>query len=132
MKKFLPYILVVALGGGFIGYYMYNKPHNETKGATSDIIISPADLLKAYETDEAAADVAYLDKILEVEGIVKSINTLDQGSSLSLDAGSEMSAITCEFEAADALAAVKMGDKVKIKGFCTGKLMDIVLVRCSM
>ncbi|MBK7805923.1 MAG: hypothetical protein IPJ51_06440 [Saprospiraceae bacterium] len=132
MKKFLPYVLVLIVVSGAVGYFMYNKPHNETKGATSDVIISPADLLKAYETDEAAADLAYLDKILEVEGIVKSIYVLDQGSSLSLDAGSEMSAITCEFEAADALAGVKPGDKVKIKGFCTGKLMDIVLVRCSL
>lgn len=132
MKKILPYIIAFILVSGAVGYFMYNKPHNETKGATSDVIISPADLLKAYETDEAAADLAFLDKILEVEGIVKSINVLDQGSSLSLDAGSEMSSITCEFEGADALAGVKPGDKVKIKGFCTGKLMDIVLVRCSL
>lgn len=86
MKKFLPYVLVLIVVSGAVGYFMYNKPHNETKGATSDVIISPADLLKAYETDEAAADLAYLDKILEVEGIVKSIHVLDQGSSLSLDA----------------------------------------------
>lgn len=132
MKKILPYIIAFILVSGAVGYFMYNKPHNETKGATSDVIISPADLLKAYESDEAAADLAYLDKILEVEGIVKSIQVLDQGSSLSLDAGSEMSSITCEFEGADALAGVKPGDKVKIKGFCTGKLMDIVLVRCSL
>ena len=132
MKKLAPYIIILALAGIAIGYYMYNKPHNETKNTKSDVIISPVDLLKAYETDESAANVAYLDKILEVEGNVKSVNLLEKGISLSLDAGSEMSSIICEFESADALAGVKMGDKVKVKGFCTGYLTDIVLVRCSI
>ena len=132
MKKFVPYILILALAGIAFGYYKYNKPHNETKNTKSDVIISPADLLKAYEADETAANVAYLDKIVEVEGNVKSINILEKGISLSLDAGSEMSSIICEFESADALAGVKTGDKVKVKGFCTGYLTDIVLVRCSI
>ena len=132
MKKFVPYIFILALAGISIGYYMYNKPHNETKNTKSDVIISPVDLLKAYQTDESAANVAYLDKILEVEGNVKSVNILEKGISLSLDAGSEMSSISCEFESADALAGVKTGDKVRVKGFCTGYLTDIVLVRCSI
>ncbi|MBK8670348.1 MAG: hypothetical protein IPN89_13215 [Saprospiraceae bacterium] len=131
MKKFLPIVLLVAIISGIIGYQQYNKSHAETKDAKSDIVISPAELLKNYETDEAAADKAYLDKILEVSGVIKTINEVPTGSSLSLDTGSEAS-ITCEFESHDAISGMKVGDKVTIKGFCSGKLIDVVLVRCSL
>ncbi len=132
MKKYIPWVIVAVLIGGAVAYKMYNKPHAETKDATADIVITPADLLKAYETDETAADKAYLDKIIEVEGVVKSVNQVEQGASLSLETGNDMAAIICEFESNNALENVKAGDKVRVKGFCSGKLMDIVLVRCSL
>jgi hypothetical protein len=133
MRKFIPYIIVAAvLIGGLIAYNMYNKSHVETKDATSDIVISPKELLDAYELDEAAADAKYLDKIIEVKGTVKAINQVDKGGSLTLDTGNDMSSIICEFESVDAYANVKAGDQVTVKGFCSGKLMDIVLVRCSL
>lgn len=133
MRRIIPYIILAAvLIGGLIAYNMYNKSHVETKDATSDIVISPKELLDAYELDEAAADAKYLDKIIEVKGTVKTINQVDKGGSLTLDTGNDMSSIICEFETVDAYANVKVGDQVTVKGFCSGKLMDIVLVRCSL
>ncbi|MBK8628250.1 MAG: hypothetical protein IPN86_22640 [Saprospiraceae bacterium] len=133
MRRIIPYIILAAvLIGGLIAYNMYNKSHVETKDATSDIVISPKELLDAYELDEAAADAKYLDKIIEVKGTVKAINQVDKGGSLTLDTGNDMSSIICEFETVDAYANVKVGDQVTVKGFCSGKLMDIVLVRCSL
>lgn len=132
MKKYLPFILIIAIGSGIFGYMQYNKSHKETDGATADVVISPKELLDAYDGDESAANQLYLDKIIEVEGTVRSINEVEVGSSISLDTGDEMSSIICEFEMLDAISSVKVGDKVTVKGFCTGKLMDIVLVRCSL
>lgn len=132
MKKFIPIILLLVIAGGALGYYMYNKPHAETKDAAADVTISPAELLAIYDQDEAKANEMYLDKIIEVEGTVKEVNLLESGGSITLDTGNDMSAIICEFESGDALGSVKAGDIVKVKGFCSGKLMDIVLVRCSM
>ena len=65
MKKFLPYILLLAILGGGYGYLQYNKGHKETSGVEADISISPQDLLQAFETDESAANLKYLDKIIE-------------------------------------------------------------------
>lgn len=132
MKKYLLVVLLLALIGGVVAYQMYNKPHTETAGTTADVVISPADLLAAYDMDEAKADSIYLDKIIEVEGIVLQINQVEKGGSISLDTGNAMSSIICEFENPADIANVKIGDKVKVKGFCTGKLMDIVLSRCSL
>jgi hypothetical protein len=132
MSKILPYVLVLAILGGGYGYLQYNKGHQETAGVNADITISPKDLLTAFETDENAANQKYLDKIIEVEGTVKAFNQNDSGSSLTLEAGSEISSIICEFEPTNAVIDLTVGQKVKVKGFCTGKLMDVVLVRCSM
>ncbi|MBK8518931.1 MAG: hypothetical protein IPL55_22395 [Saprospiraceae bacterium] len=132
MKKYIFYFLLLAIFGAGFGFYKYNQPHKETSGNKPDIIISPAELLKAYESDESAADKTYLDKIIETEGTVKAINEIEMGSSLTLDSGSELSSIICEFESKSAILEIKEGDRVKIKGFCSGKLMDVILVRCSL
>ncbi len=132
MKKYLLVIALLALLGGVIGYRMYNQPHVETAGTTADVVISPVDLLTAYQLDEGKANSMYLDKIIEVEGIVLSINKVTEGGSISLDTGDAMACIICEFENQVDIANVKVGDKVKVKGFCTGMLMDVVLSRCSL
>jgi len=132
MKKYIYIILVLAIIGGLIGYKMVNKSHVETKGVTAEFVLKPAELLAAYEIDEAAADTKYLDKILEVKGNVKEINEVENGGSISLDTGNDMASVTCEFESKDAVNGIKIGDEVTVKGFCSGKLMDIVLVRCSL
>ena len=132
MKKFLPIIIAILVIGIYLAYNMYNKEHVETKNATADAILTPAELMTAFDTDEATANTKYLDKIIQVKGKVSAINEVATGGSISLDTGSTMSAIICEFESKDAVAAVKIGDEVTVKGFCTGKLMDVVLVRCSL
>ncbi len=132
MKKYIYVLLVLAMIGGLIGYKMFNKGHAETKNVTAEFVLSPSELLTAYESDEAAADAKYLDKIIEVKGKIKSINEVENGGSISLDTGNDMASVTCEFESKDAVNGIKIGDEVTVKGFCSGKLMDIVLVRCSL
>ena len=132
MKKYIYVLLVLAMIAGLIGYKMVNKGHAETKNVTAEFVLSPSELLTAYESDEAAADAKYLDKIIEVKGKIKSINEVENGGSISLDTGNDMASVTCEFESKDAVNGIKIGDEVTVKGFCSGKLMDIVLVRCSL
>ena len=132
LKKILPYIILVLLLGGVYGYLQYNKGHKMAKDVNADVVISPQELLSAFEKDEMAANKLYLDKVLEVEGIIKSINNSDTGASIHLDTGNSMSDIICEMEPNLQTDKLQAGQKIKIKGFCTGKLMDVVLVRCTL
>ena len=132
MKKLIIFIGILAICAGIFGYYKYNQPHKVISESEADFVMTPSDLLQSYETDEKAADLAYLDKIIKVMGKVRDINMEEKGASLSLDTGNAMSSIICEFESGDDLAKIQVGDSVTIKGICTGKLMDIVLVRCSL
>lgn len=131
MKKWIVFVLVAAVAG-FAGYKMYNKKHTDTATAKADVVMSPQELLSAYESDENAANAKYLDKLVEVEGIITSVNAPEKGSSLTMDTGNPMAAIICEFESPEVTKTLKQGDKVRVKGYCTGKLDDIVLSRCSV
>ena len=130
MRKFIPYLLGLLIVAGAAVYYLYNKPHKEASDIVADYTMAPADLMADYEKDESAADAAYLDKVIALEGVVVAVNELEQGASLSLETGSEFSTIMCEFESNEVLKGIQSGQKIKVKGFCTGKLMDVVLVRC--
>jgi hypothetical protein len=45
-----------------------------------------------------------------------------------------MAAVTCSFysEEAGNIKKINPGDEVTVKGKCTGKLMDVVLNKCSL
>jgi hypothetical protein len=132
MQKFLPALVIIIIAGLAVGYYLYNKPHREADDVAPDYTMTPAELLSAYEQDETTADATYLDKVISLQGTVLTVNNLDQGSSISLDAGNEMASVICEFESKDAVNGVQVGQQVTVKGFCSGKLMDVVLVRCIL
>jgi len=133
MKKYIKYILLLALIGGALGFYMYNKPHKSISKAKTDIELSANQLFSDFENNEVEANTKYLDKVMEVEGMVKEITKDENGmTSITLEAGSEMFGVICQM---DDLSKHKRtdfeeGEKVKFKGICTGVLMDVVLVRC--
>ena len=134
MKKYIKYIVVLALIGGAYGFYMYNKPHKNLAKTKADVTLSAQDLFTAYELNETKANEIYLGKVLEVDGIIKSIEG-ENSNIINLEVGSMMSRVSCEMEP-DAYAknknSLSEGDKVTIRGNCAGMTMDVVLQRCVL
>jgi len=113
------------LAGG-VGYYMYNKPKAAMESMQSYSVLQAADLVQKFETDESAAEEEFLDKTIEVSGIVKEKNE----SGIILEGSDEITGVLCEFENPSDLASVEIKQKIVVKGICTGKLLDVVLSRC--
>jgi hypothetical protein len=133
MKKILIYGLVLALIAASVGFYLYNKPHQNMNRAKSDLSLSATELFTDFENDEANANTKYLDKIVEVQGIVKEISTDETGTtSVTLESGSDMFGVICQMDnlTDHKRTAFQKGEEVTLKGICTGVLMDVVLVRC--
>ena len=133
MKKYLIILLLLAVAGAGVGFYMYNKPHKNMERADADMAIEAPALFTAFEEDETAANEKYLDKVVQVEGTVQAVSKDDNGNlSLTLESGSDMFGVICQFDelTTHGKTDFKAGDKVTLKGICTGKLMDVVLVRC--
>lgn len=131
MKKTLITVAILGVLGFSYGLYEYFRPNANMASLESDMTLAAADLFTQFETDEAASNEKYLDKVIEVSGMIKDISTSEEEvTSITLDANNDLSGIICELEKDTKHRTFKTGETVTFKGMCTGMLMDVVLVRC--
>jgi hypothetical protein len=133
MKKILMLGLLLALIAGAFVYYQYQRAPQGMDSARTDFSVDATELFAAFESDEEAANQQYLDKVIELKGTVKEVNTDDSGRlSLTLEGGDELFGVICQFDPRSPQGPddFQAGQAVTIKGVCTGMLMDVVLVRC--
>jgi hypothetical protein len=101
----------------------------------SDAVASMAasDLYGLYSNYEDSANKKYLGKILEITGRVVEIeNQQDTLLTILLGDSSQSGRVSCLIDKKQNAAAKKIlvGDVLKLKGICTGYLMDVELNRC--
>jgi hypothetical protein len=133
MKKIIILLTILGIGAASFGFYYYNKPRTGVSGLKADHIIEAPELFEEYTADENGANAKYLGKVVEVTGVVKSIDTDDRGTmNVMIDAGNEMGSVNCQFEKQEKMPQAISGQQVRIKGLCSGLLMDVVLVDCEI
>jgi hypothetical protein len=132
MKKIwitLAVVLVVALIGVVIIIKMINKPHQNLKEQKPDVTIDAPSLVIDYSRDVTVADSSYLNKKLEVSGVVEQV-TQNQDSSLTvLLTGVQGVNVSCNIPARnmEKIAKPDSGAHITVIGQCSGFLMDVVL-----
>lgn len=139
MSKAIKVILFIAIcgivaGGAYI-IRVFTKAPEEVLNITPDYTLEASLLYEEYESDEEAANAKYLDKVIQVTGPVAEILLNNDGEiNLIVKEEGDFSGVNCSFakDEQDELASLEFGDKVTIKGFCTGMLMDVVLNRCVL
>lgn len=120
-------LLAIISAIGF-GWYMYHKPVESLENKTPDIKIKASELVIAFETDEQSANQKYLDKILEISGVIDKV----QNNNIYIKTENPLSSVICEMSGEHSLSEIKPEEKITIKGLCTGYLLDVVLVRCTI
>ena len=135
-KKILLALVVLGFAAAGYGFYLYNKKPADVRTITANFQMTAAALVADYNKDETAANLKYLDKVIDVKGKISEIKldpTTEQ-STVILESGDPMAAVTCSFynEESAAVKTLEKGAEVVIKGNCTGKLMDVVLNKCSI
>ncbi|MBK8842125.1 MAG: hypothetical protein IPO33_04465 [Saprospiraceae bacterium] len=68
MKKILITALVILIFIAGVGYWMWNKPHEDVAGAKAEMSIESNQLLKEFETNEQAANTKFVGKLIQVSG----------------------------------------------------------------
>jgi len=132
MKKFIIIFLILAAGAGSYGYYLYNKPRAGVSEMTAAYSVDAKNFFTEYNTDENAANRKYLGKVVEVSGKIRSVDVDDRGTmNVAIETG-EMGAVNCQFEKKDKMPSVVAGNLVRVKGICSGFLLDVVLVDCEI
>jgi len=135
IKKILLVVLVLGMVGAGYGFYLYHKKPADVRTLSANFELTASKIVADFNGDETAANKKYLDKIISVKGIVtgNKIDTTGQAT-VFLDSGDPLAAVTCSFYEEEALSvkSLQKGTEVIIKGKCTGKLMDVVLNKCSI
>ena len=126
---------LIVIAGTAFGFYQYFRKPADIRTLQADFTITASGIVADYNNDENAANAKYLDKVICVKGKVSETKISTEGQcTVFLDSGDPLAAITCSFYEDEATAAKKLhpGEPVTIKGKCTGKLMDVVLNKCSL
>ena len=133
IKKIIIGILVLAIIGAFVAYKMYNKPHVNVAAASADISLTADEILNDFSSDENSANSKYLEKIIEVKGVVSEINIEKEKGIITLKTNDDFGSVLCHLsdEATKKLNLLKEGQAIIVKGICTGFLMDVILVKCE-
>jgi hypothetical protein len=114
-----------------MGLYVYYKPHTSVANARPDIIVDAAVLFQDFQQDEVAANKKYLDKIIEVKGIISESTVSPGTSSVQLHAGDGPGGINCSLSNSETRTQIPVkGSLITVKGKCSGFLMDVTLVDC--
>ena len=135
-KTILITVIAIIVIAAITGYMMWNKPHKDVKDADA-VKITAVDLYNIFITDSAKAKSSYTDKVVLVSGEIDHVSQNQQAQQIILIKTAVNGAFincTMEEEAADC----KVGDKVIIKGICSGYIAgdadmelpgDVFLVR---
>ena len=135
-------ILGIALCGGGVGYYLYNKKHFSVEDSKPAAEIAAVDLHRTFSADSATAKAKFIGdennhKVIKVSGEVHEIKKDQAGNTIILlKTATDGAFINCSMEGkAD---DVNAGSKIAIKGICTGYNFDadmgipgdVILTRC--
>lgn len=129
MKRLILLIILVGLGiGGWYAYSEYNRKPAGAGELTTDFLLTADELQKAFENEDAAT-AKYLNKVLEVKGIVAAVVKNENAFNISLETADPMTAVTVQLlpEQNGAAEKITVGQEIMLKGICNGKLADIEL-----
>ncbi|HAQ18774.1 MAG TPA: hypothetical protein DCR40_05990 [Prolixibacteraceae bacterium] len=122
-------VIVIAVGAG-IGLKMFFKPHANINRLKAEYKLDASSLISEFEQDENSATTKYSEKVLEINGELKSKTKMQNGIDL-LILEDEMQGISCQLDSSWASAnqpiiqSLEIGRSITIKGICKGYLMEI-------
>jgi hypothetical protein len=130
MKKILLAVLALILLAAGVGWYQWNKPHRSVDDEKG-LAVNAVTLFQEFSTNEAEANRKYLNKAVEVSGVIATIDqNQDKQRYLVLQSDDALNGIMCTMR--DSNWTAKTGDQVTVKGFCSGFISDVKLTDCVL
>nr|WP_298794704.1 hypothetical protein [uncultured Allomuricauda sp.] len=138
MKKKV-YIVVFAMIFAMLCITIYI--HNEfNRPALVDIhnsitqdTVSADELISIFTTNEELASNSFVEKTIEVKGVIKKINYINNRQTILLKSERfAQSFVICDMmpSTENRIGALNIGDTLAIKGICKGFLFDVIMLNC--
>ena len=143
MKKLLRILIILAVFGvvaaALVWKFYVNKPHEDIENATPAYTMTAEDIWQKYNSNLKTADSLYTGKVIELTGNLSRVDKNDSLVSvifvMAADSMFGDKTISCQMykKHNDEAVTLEAGNKVKIKGFCTGYSdPDIKFNKCSI
>jgi len=120
MKRIVIVMVVLLLiVGGWYAYTVYQEKTPDVVGKEPEVVTTSKELLEAFDKDTADARKKYIDKIVEVSGTVKRIDTTgsvvlgEEGTASEVTIGLDRRHI-------EDYKKIKQGAMAKFQGVCSG------------
>ncbi len=129
VKKILFAIVILAIAGALAVWYIFTEKFSDTSKQKAAYTVNALDFIKEFEKGDIAANKKYAEKIIAVNGVVTGVETADTTVNIKLADTASGSYIIFAFQQQHLGEArlVKEGDKVSIKGSCSGGAYSSIL-----
>lgn len=134
-KRIILYVTLAVIVAGAVLIYLWTFRNAEVSVGTkkAEFVMNADELLKQFEDDETSANATYLDKVILVKGPVSSITEDSLVTTVYLKDPDALSGVLCSFNnSVIDTGRLSIGEVVKIKGLCSGYLLDVVLNKCTL
>ncbi|THU37195.1 hypothetical protein FAM09_19795 [Niastella caeni] len=114
-------IVVVILITAIYAWYEYNRTVQDLSDVRADYSVNATALINEFVSNEDSANKKYLNRILSVKGMIKSVEA-GQGGTIVLGDTSDMSGVRCVLDSSANTTAgsLQRGAVVTVKGAITG------------
>ncbi len=124
-KIILGVIALIILAGVGYGLYVWNMPRprvEDEKGIEIDAVA----LFDSFNTNEIAATAKYVDKAIQVTGVVEEVKKNQSGQTIViLKSKDPFYGINCTFK--EDPGFIQKGSTIAFKGFCKSFLSDVYI-----
>ncbi len=138
MQKKIKIIVLVLLVGSFsTTIYLYRQYE---KQATADVAretrVTKTDataILTSFKNDEGLANDTFVERVVEVEGVVEKISFLNERHTIMLKSDDNTkNYVICDMMpmSKNHIDRLNIGDTVVVRGVCKGYLFDVVMLNC--
>ena len=119
-------LIIIGAAAAWYAYeFIYNKPHPDYETVEPALEVRAKRLFTDYTANPEEADKKFLDKVIEIEGVIYGVETVDSLVIVTFvyktgdfgDEGIRVTMLPEYHEEAKTLSTVK---PVKLKGHCTG------------
>lgn len=120
-------IVVLAFAGGVL--YVFTKKFTDITKEKVDYTISAFDLINEFKNNDSLANKKYAEKIITVTGLVTEVESADTTVNIKMADTTSGSYAIFAFQQQNLTEAkaIKEGDKVSIKGSCSGGAYSQIL-----
>jgi hypothetical protein len=130
---FIITVLVVLVAGLFVWKWVFKEQDKSVISKTADMVVQADVLVRDFEADENKANIKYLNKVLVVNGSIDSKTMNDKEITVVLKNKGDVAGVSCSFDQSTiGPSTFETGKAIRVKGVCTGFLLDVVLVRCAL